>query len=143
MHMNAVTGNVSILDLSQLAYLLQIGDGSSLELRDLVVRNYAQPTLGSGAKEYAYVPGLLSWPTITAQPGGTLRLNNTTQVQLMSIYHFRVCNCLHAVSLTIYVLVSVITGVYATLSLSLCVSPEVFLLRSDRSIQLYPQLLRL
>ena len=79
MHLNAVAGNVTILDLSQLSYLLQIGDGSSLELRDLVVRNYAHPTVGSGAKEYAYVPGLLSWPTITAQPGGALNLNNTTQ----------------------------------------------------------------
>ena len=75
----AVNGNPTILDMGRLPFLLQIGNGSSLELRDLLIRNYAKPSAAVGSYEYNCVSGMLSWPTFTAQPGANLKLANTTQ----------------------------------------------------------------
>jgi len=74
----AVSGNASTLDLAQLPWLLVIGNGSSLELRDLVLTNPAPPSAAANTS-YLYAGGLLAWPSLAAEPGSALRRYNVTQ----------------------------------------------------------------
>ena len=69
---------MTTLDLGQLPWVLIIGNGSSLELRDLVIIN-AAPRSAAGNTSYDYVAGLPAWPSLGAQAGGQLVSDNVTQ----------------------------------------------------------------
>lgn len=87
---------MTTLDLQQLPWLVVIGDGSTLELRDLVVTNIAPRRLAFNTS-YFYAGGLFAWPSLTAQPGGALNSYNT-QLFFWSSSRFRRgdCDWLHA-----------------------------------------------
>ena len=69
---------MTTLDLGQRPWLLIIGNGSSLELRDLVITN-AAPRSAAANTSYDYVAGLPVWPSLSAQAGSELNTDNVTQ----------------------------------------------------------------
>ena len=69
---------MTTLDLGQLPWVLVIGNGSSLELRDLVIMN-AAPRSAAANTSYDYVAGLPAWPSLGSQAGGQLVSDNATQ----------------------------------------------------------------
>ncbi|KAK9827328.1 hypothetical protein WJX81_005997 [Elliptochloris bilobata] len=74
----SVNGNPTTLDFGRLPWTIIIGTDSSLELRDLIIYNYALRSSATNTSHF-YVGGLVSWPSISAQPHGVIKSYNTTQ----------------------------------------------------------------
>ena len=70
--MLAVNGNPTVINFGKLPWVIVIGSGASLEMRDLVTYNYAPRGSATNTSMF-YVGGLVSWPSISAQDGGIIR----------------------------------------------------------------------
>lgn len=80
----AVNGNPTMLDLSQIPGVLNIQKNATLELRDLLIKDVTSLMSLSSypfnvSQKLTYVSGMLTWPSFFGQPGGSLRIYNTTQ----------------------------------------------------------------
>lgn len=78
-------------------WIIEVGAGSTLELRNLTLSNFAPVSrAGNGSfSQYLFVSDLITWPSITAQPGATIRLVNVT-TQFWSKTLFRNADCITA-----------------------------------------------
>jgi hypothetical protein len=78
------------LNFQRLPYIIEVASNATLELRNLNLTDIA--TIHDGArrsfKEHFFAKGMPLWPSITAQPNGTIRLVNVT-------YYFRAKTVLH------------------------------------------------
>jgi len=69
--LRAVNGNPTAVDFQGLKWVIIIGANGTLELRDMIIYNYALRGAATNTSRY-YVGGLVSWPSISAQPGSVL-----------------------------------------------------------------------
>lgn len=67
-----MNGNPTVMDFGRLPWAIIIAANSSLELRDLIIHSYAPRSYASNTSHY-YVGGLISWPSISMAPGGSLK----------------------------------------------------------------------
>lgn len=90
-------GGPTGINFNRMPWIIEVGAGSTLELRDLTLSNFAPVSrAGNGSfSQYLYVSDLITWPSITAQPGGTIRLVNVT-TQFWSKTLFRNADCIIA-----------------------------------------------
>ncbi len=70
--LRAVNGNPTAVDFQGLKWVIIIGANGTLELRDMIIYNYALRGAATNTSRY-YVGGLVSWPSISAQPGSVLK----------------------------------------------------------------------
>jgi len=70
--LRAVNGNPTAVDFQGLKWVIIIGANGTLELRDMIIYNYALRGAANNTSRY-YVGGLVSWPSISAQPGSVLK----------------------------------------------------------------------
>ncbi len=70
--LRAVNGNPTAVDFQGLKWAIIIGANGTLELRDTIIHNYALRGSATNTSRY-YVGGLVSWPSISAQPGSVLK----------------------------------------------------------------------